>query len=169
MLRHAALVAVLAITLLGAAVAQEDPLAGDAGSIAFDPEFEPWQPTGRTFPERAMDRSASGVVHLCCRAREDRTLDCSVGYETTERFRFGPASLDLLRNFRLTPASYAELQARQTQTMRIPIRWQTTPIPPNMDEVVQRIESATENLCGPGTSIDANSYIEISASSQRRR
>lgn len=168
MLRQVAIGVVIAVALVGAAVAQDDTIVDAADSAGFSPDFEPWQPTGRTFPERAMLQGASGIVHLCCRARENRTLDCSVGYETSEPFRFGRASIDLLRTRKLTPESYAELQTRETQAFRIPLRWQSMPVPENLDEVAEHIDNTTENLSGPGTGgVRPDSHIEITASVDR--
>jgi hypothetical protein len=170
-LRLSALVAVLlAAILAGGALAQEEGVARDADAEVFQPAYESRSHHSRPFfPERALRRQAHGIVHLCCRAREDRTLDCSVGFETPERLRFGAASLNLVQDLRLTPASYEQLQQRPAQAFRIPIRWQVTPVPEEFHETVQRIDAETENLCGPGTGrARPEDYIVIEGTRIRR-
>jgi len=152
--------AIVGLCVVTAALAQEEPPA-PTESPAFSLRLEPTtRPLQRAYPERALARGVAGVVHLCCTAGADRRISCEVGVEWPNNRSFGDAGLALMNGRTLTEESFAQLQNVPGATFRVPIRWQTVPAPPELDGVIQRIDSETENLCGPGTG-RAPEYIVI--------
>jgi hypothetical protein len=148
-MRWIAIASVLALCLARAALAQSQSAPA---AEAFRPAFErPSEDVRRYYPTRALERGVPGIVLLCCRAREDRSLDCSPGAEWPQRHDFGPASLRLAETLRLTPDSYLQLRARAQQTFLLPVRWQAPPVPDELDAVAQRINEQSAEVCGAGT------------------
>ena len=113
-MRWIAIAAVLALGLASAALAQSQSAPA---TEAFRPAFEhPSEDVRRYYPTRALERGVPGIVLLCCRAREDRSLDCSLGAEWPQRHDFGPVGLRLAETLRLTPDSNLQVQARPWRT-----------------------------------------------------
>lgn len=154
----------LVIAVIGAAFAQENPTANGP----FLPAFEARSThslSSRQYPEGALRRGVTGIVHLCCRARTDRTLACEVGVEWPRGHDFANASLRLIGDMRLTADSFAQLHARPTTTFRVPVRWQISPVPPALDDAQRQIDSSTVDLCGPNTGRALpSSYIVVTTS-----
>lgn len=159
-MRWVALASIVGGSLLGAAFAQSD----SAPTVAsFTPAFEQTQEDRRRYyPTTALERGVPGIALLCCRARADRSLDCSLAAEWPQRHHFGQASLRLTETVQLTPASYLQLQGRPQQTFLLPIRWQAPPVPDELDAVAQRISNQSADVCGPGTGrANAEDYLLI--------
>lgn len=133
--------------LVGAALAQDAPT-----DSRFMPAWDE-RPSARDFannyPDSAIREGVPGIVHLCCTPREDRRLDCRIGFEWPENRRFGQASLRVAEKFRLNPESYAAFQADPNAWMQVPIQWRVSPAPRNLDEIAQRVSEGTRGLCAP--------------------
>jgi hypothetical protein len=145
-MKRASLLLVLAC-LAGAAFAQSTPIDG-----RFRPQWDQ-MPNAHDFagnyPRNALENDIPGIAHLCCTPREDRRLDCRVGFEWPEGRRFGEASLTIARRFRMSRESYAAYQADPNAWLQIPLRWIPAQPPENYAEISQRITENTRNLCNP--------------------
>lgn len=91
------------------------------------------RPNGQDFannyPGEALRSDVSGTVTLCCTANSNRELACRAAAEWPEaKWRFGRASEAISRRFRMTEASYAEMQALGVEEIRVPIRWSLEPV-----------------------------------------
>jgi hypothetical protein len=155
--------AIIVLCVAGGAFAQDEPLAE---TRSFIPVFEPRSDHGgRAYPRRALEERVAGIVHLCCRAREDRSLDCDAAVEWPANRGFAGAALTLIREAKLTQDSYGDLQSRAQHSFRMPIRWQVSPAPEALEEAARQIEEQTQDLCGPGTGrANPADYIRIEAS-----
>lgn len=132
---------------IGAAFAQDAPTDG-----RFMPQWEE-RPSGqdfaRNYPNSALHEGHPGYAVLCCTPRQDRRLDCRVGFEWPEGRRFGEASLRVAERFRLTPESLAAFTADPNAWLQVPIRWQMSPAPREWPQISQRISEGTRGLCAP--------------------
>jgi hypothetical protein len=146
-MRWLAATLILGACVAGAALAQNPPIDG-----RFMPQWDqmpgPHDFAGN-YPRSALSNNIPGIVHLCCTPREDRRLDCRVGFEWPESRRFGEASLTIARRFRMSHESYAAYQADPNAWLQVPITWNTTQPPENYDEIARRIREGTRNLCNP--------------------
>jgi len=150
--------ALLAVAIVGAATAQDNQTANEA----FSPRFEDHHWRGPLYPRQGREAGVAGIVHLCCRARVDRTLACEIGVEWPRGRGFGDASLRIANALHLTQASYT--QSQSLTAFRLPVRWQIAPTPPALDEAEARIDVDTVDLCGPNTGRAApDDYLVITA------
>ena len=154
----------LVIAAIGVAFAQQNPTANEPFLPAFEARSS-HSLSGRQYPEGALRHGVTGIVHLCCQARADRTLACEVRVEWPRGHDFANASLRMIDDMRLTADSFAQVRARPTTTFRVPVRWQISPVPPALDEAQQQIDDSTVDLCGANTGRAlASSYIVVTTS-----
>lgn len=156
-MKRASLLLILAC-VGGVAFAQAPPIDG-----RFRPQWDQ-MPNAHDFagnyPTSALENNISGIVHLCCTPRDDRRLDCRVGFEWPEDRRFGEASLTIARRFRMSRESHAAYQADPNAWLQVPIRWNTLDLPENYAEIAQRITDGTRNLCNPNAASSAPSVTQ---------
>lgn len=146
---RAALFACAALLAAGVAFAQE--LRQTAVPQAFQPNWQNFRVSHVQYPAEALRHGMAGLAILCCDARENRTADCQVGFEWPADQHFGAATRTAFQGLRLTPDSYAELQARPSQHFAVPFAWQLDPAPPEMEGVAARARADSTDVCGPGT------------------
>lgn len=159
-MRRIAAALIVGVCVVGASFAQtEAPTASRPQFFDLEPSERPRE---RSYPQRALERGVAGVVHLCCRANAVRDVSCEVAVEWPSNYAFGESALSLMRGRRLTEQAAENLQDVPGATFRVPIRWQTVPVPSELDGVVARIDNETVDLCGPGTGA-APDYIVIEA------
>lgn len=147
-MRSLAAAAVLAcVTGASLALAQ-----GDQSAVpTFRAEFErrtDGQRVARVLPSQMLDRGVSGVAHLCCSPRQDRSLDCEVAFEWPERRRFGETALEVAEGMYLTPASLEEYQTQPGRLVHIPVEFRLLPVRREVAEALEGIAARSQNLCG---------------------
>jgi hypothetical protein len=118
-MRWIASAAVIAVSLFGAALAQEGPLA-------FRPTWEV-EPTPAQiithYPAQALAQNVSGIAVLCCTPRDDRSIDCAVHSEWPAGHGFGAASQRASQGYRLSQQSQGDLAARPGTQVRLAMMW----------------------------------------------
>jgi hypothetical protein len=146
-MRWTAAAIVLGACLAGAALAQDVP--ADGRFMAQWEERPSARDFERNYPGPALFKESPGIAVLCCAPREDRRLDCRVGFEWPAGENFGQASLAIAAGFRMTPASYASYSADSSNWLQIPIVWRLSSTPEGFDEIRRRITEGTQGLCRP--------------------
>jgi hypothetical protein len=124
--------------------------------------FESQNHHGNVYPSVALGQGMAGVVHLCCTARADRSLDCQVALEWPRGRGFGSTAMRMAHELHVSENSYAALQAAPNASFQVPVRWEVVPAPPELAGVVQRMHDGARDLCGPNTG-EAPEYIVIQA------
>lgn len=140
---------VIAVCVAGAALAQD---AQQDRPPTFVPQFEQrtdGRGAARVMPPQMLDRGESGVAHLCCTPRADRSLDCQVALEWPERRRFGQTALQFAEGMYLTQASFEDYQTQPGRMVHIPVEFRLLPIRREVAEALDGIAVRTQNLCGP--------------------
>lgn len=155
---RAALFPLVVLFLAGMAAAQDTAPPSGAFQAVFEPT--PWR--GPLYPGRALDRRASGLVHLCCSAQPDRRLNCRVALQEPRWSSFSEAALRYANGLLLTPDSFSDLQARPAHEFPVSIRYDIAPISSEQDQRAQQLRDQAHDLCGPGTG-PAPDYIAITA------
>lgn len=141
---------------VGAASAQDQP--EDVSFRAEWTERPSAQDFERLFPGEAAERGVSGVVHLCCVPRANGRLDCRVGFEWPQEYRFGQATLELAEEFRMSEESVAEYRSRPGAWLQLPVTWMISAgprEPRGLREIVDRISAGTRGLCRPQQPVPA--------------
>lgn len=156
MWRLAAVLGVVLLSAVGASLAQEssEEAVVDAPPAAaiYRPAFESrmdGRAAARSVPSRILERGASGVAHLCCQPRADRSLDCNVAFEWPERGGFGAAALRFAEGFQLTQQSYEEFQSAPGRVVHLPIEYRMLPVRDEVAAALEGIQARAENLCAP--------------------
>lgn len=146
-MRSLAAAVVIVACIAGAALAQDSP-----PPARFQPQWDE-RPSARDFarhmPLDVIENGVPGVVHLCCTPRDDRRLDCRVGFEWPQQRGFGDASLRIAQTFRLTPDSLAAFRSNPEAWLQIPILFRPSHAPPQFEGISQRIREGTRGLCAP--------------------
>lgn len=128
---------------------------------AFVAESETHPNPAAFYPPAAITERWSGLTHLCCVARPDRTTRCVVGYEDPVNAGFGDGALSFAKELRLTEASYAALSARSNHEFQIAIRWQADRST-DFDRRAQQVHEQAGDLCGAGSGL-APPYVVATA------
>lgn len=112
--------AVLAASLTGAALAQNDPLTTDRFQWEREPNVR--EAFVRYVPPRAIDDQISGAASVCCTVNNRRRLECEIAAESQPDYGFGNATVRFMRLYTMSQASYAEWQADPKPIART-MRW----------------------------------------------
>jgi hypothetical protein len=141
-MRLVLIAAIVFASVAGASVAQDSPPPAFVYRWERQPAAHDF---ARRYPNSAHD--VSGAAVMCCSVKEDRTLDCTVPFEWPQGSGFAAATLSLSREFRLSEASYAEVQGTERARIRRMIRWVMAPGSPELDAAFARISSQTQAIC----------------------
>lgn len=147
-MRFIAAAALIGASIAGAALAQD---ASQNPLPTFAPEFEQatdGRGAARVIPSRMIERGQSGVAHLCCTPRDDRTLDCRVAFEWPERRRFGETALEFAEGMQITAASLEAYQTQPGRQVHVPVEFRLLPIRREVAEALDGIAERAQNLCG---------------------
>lgn len=110
-MRRLFLLGAVTIALCGAALAQETtpPTPPPDDAFVFHTEARPGRrPLVNPYPQMALLLHKSGSVILCCSVRQDRTLNCRVGWESPQGSGFGESARYMWESqVILTQQSYA--------------------------------------------------------------
>lgn len=158
MMRRLIALSVVAVCVVGAAMAQEalpPPVETPVAEAAADApvvRYPRWvrrpgaSAFARNYPSNALSRGAPGAAVMCCTVLATGRLDCEVGFEWPAGLRFGEATLRVVRDFRVHPDDVAEFTGAR---LRHQIVWLAGPSTPELDDVLRRIREGTRNVCGP--------------------
>ncbi|GEM_PF-7048248 len=97
-----------------------------------------------------------GYAVLCCKAKPDRSLACTVGAEWPANFRFGAASLQLAERFKLTPDAYEKLRAEGFPTVETPMPWNLEPLSESKQIELNAAKMRMQHSC------DASRFAPVS-------
>lgn len=129
---------------------------------ADPPEAEPFRPAYEWFadgraevrvvPPRMLDRGQSGMAHLCCTPRADRTLSCEIAHEWPRRSGFGAVALSTAERTRLTAASYEAYQNLPAPVaLSYPVEFRMLPMRTNVEAGLAEAIASARMLCGEGS------------------
>lgn len=111
---------VLAASLAGAALAQDEQLTTDRFQWERAPNIR--EAFVRYVPPRAINDQVSGAALVCCTVNRRRQLDCEIAAESQPDYGFGNATVRFMRLYTMSEASYAEWQADPKPIARA-MRW----------------------------------------------
>ena len=136
------------LLLIGAAFAQDATRTLNITNLQW--QQRPDASFARLYPQAAQDRMLPGVAVVCCSIREDRRLDCQTAFEWPQGYGFGDATLQVMRDFRLTQASYDEVMAGPDRDLPIrqTLRWSLPQrMTPETESAFARISEAAQTMC----------------------
>lgn len=146
-MRGLVIAAVIVASVAGAALAQTRVL--DAAQLEW--QDRPGAGFARRYPDGAASRGISGAAVVCCTFNAERRLDCRTAFEWPVGYGFGEATIDVMRDYRLTQASYDRLMSGPDRDlpMRRTMRWVLPDeVTPETTAAIERISAASENMCG---------------------
>jgi hypothetical protein len=158
--------------IAGAAWAKAQTEAEPASSAPsveslFTPSFEASTRPTPYYPVGALERGQEGFAHMCCAARPDRTLDCTVALQEPRNPAFAAGAENFAASHRLTPESYAALMRRPDPSFQLALRWHILPVDDRFERLAADVRERAANLCGPQSG-PAPDYVVISAQSVGR-
>ncbi|MCR6645994.1 MAG: hypothetical protein NVV62_16485 [Terricaulis sp.] len=151
-MRIAAIIVAALACASGASLAQQ---ADPPEAAPFRPSYErvaDGPPVGRIVPPRMLDRGQSGMAHLCCTPRADRTLSCEVAHEWPRRSGFGAVAIGMAEQRRLTVASYEAYQNLPAPVaLSYPVEFRMLPMRANVEAGLSDAVAGARMLCGEGS------------------
>ena len=75
------------------------------------------------YPSRALQRGEQGLAIVCCTVNERRRLDCTTAHQWPANGDFGEATVRMMRDYRMSQASYDGLRAGGNMAIMQTMRW----------------------------------------------